>query len=145
MSRLLTLQEVAERLGLAETPRAVYSLPIPRSPLSPRRTRWAEEDVEEYRREQQIPSPRTIALLAAEDVLATPQAAPTSPGVYFLIRRGRIMYVGQSINPLCRLGQHAAERNFDSFVVLPCKQEDLSTIEGGYILKFRPPWNKSGL
>ena len=41
MSRLLTLGEVAERLGLSDTPRAVYSLPIPRSPLSPRRTRWA--------------------------------------------------------------------------------------------------------
>lgn len=51
VNRLLTLAEVAEQLGLSATPRAVYSLPIPRSVLSPRRTRWAEEDVEEYARE----------------------------------------------------------------------------------------------
>jgi hypothetical protein len=38
VSRLLTLLETAERLGLASNPRAVYSLPIPRSALSPRRT-----------------------------------------------------------------------------------------------------------
>ena len=48
MKLLLTLAEVAARLGLEGTPRAVYALPIQRTQLSPRRTRWNEADVEAY-------------------------------------------------------------------------------------------------
>lgn len=46
--QLLTLKEVAERLGLGHSPRAVYSLPVRRTQLSPRRTRWAEDDVDAF-------------------------------------------------------------------------------------------------
>src|SRR5437762_12059565 len=47
-ARLLTIVEVAARLGLQHTPRTVYALDIPRTALSPRRTRWHEGDVEAY-------------------------------------------------------------------------------------------------
>src|SRR5258706_593778 len=47
-ARLLTIAEVATRLGLQDTPRTVYALDIPRTELSPRRTRWHEQDVEAY-------------------------------------------------------------------------------------------------
>lgn len=143
--RLLTRDQVAAELGLADNPRAVYSLPIPRSPLSPRRTRWAADDVEAYRRQHCFARPPKTAVLDAGQILASPVAAPTKPGIYFLVLRGEIVYVGQSINPLCRLGQHAAERQFDSFVVLPCPVKELATIEGAYILALRPRYNKNGL
>jgi excinuclease UvrABC nuclease subunit len=79
------------------------------------------------------------------EILATPTIAPTQPGVYFLLRRGKIVYVGQSKNPLFRIGQHATRLKFDAFAVLPCAMEDLLVFEGAFILKFRPRYNKNGL
>ncbi|MFA5401424.1 MAG: hypothetical protein WC359_13325 [Dehalococcoidia bacterium] len=66
-------------------------------------------------------------------------------GIYFLLKDNEIVYVGKSDNVMKRISQHivADEKMFDSYCVLPVKDEDLSTVEARYIWEFAPRHNKS--
>jgi hypothetical protein len=61
-------------------------------------------------------------------------------GVYFLIKSGRVVYVGQSVNVHARLGQHK-EKDFDSYAYVPCQPQALDCMESLYIHALRPPLN----
>lgn len=64
-------------------------------------------------------------------------------GVYFLINRGRVVYVGQSVNVFARIAQHRASKTFErvAYVVLPIDRLDI--VESLYIHVLRPPLNGS--
>jgi hypothetical protein len=67
------------------------------------------------------------------------------PGVYFLISRGFIVYVGKSVNVASRVGQHLMDdaKQFDSIKVLSLPESDLEAVEKFLIYKFKPELNKS--
>lgn len=90
--KLLTLREVAAKLGVS--PRAVYVLPIARTQLSPRRTRWAEGDVDAFiaaRREASRPGAPRAVLRSKTMQAADPglRDAFRRAGVTVLPSRGR--------------------------------------------------------
>lgn len=93
------------------------------------------------RRDVELPA--TVTLLSADEILGQRIHAPSQPGIYFLIRRDVVVYVGQSTSPICRLGQHAFSIDFDSFMVLPCPRKHLVALEAAYIRMFKPIHNKA--
>jgi len=67
---------------------------------------------------------------------------PQLSGVYFLIRAGEVVYVGQSRDVAQRVATHCKRaRGFDRALVLPVPEEDLDAIEGAFIRALSPPWN----
>jgi len=67
------------------------------------------------------------------------------PGIYFLIRDGEIVYVGQSTcNILERIVSHLRNKDFDSFTVIHMTSDvDLNAVEAAYVYALRPEYNKS--
>ncbi len=93
-------------------------------------------------------------------------------GVYALMQKGVVVYVGKSKKPLVRLGFHANNRgrevdngyldngrrigrgmpnhngrgiNFDGIRFYPCMLGQIDTIEMALIKKFLPKYNKRGM
>ena len=67
-------------------------------------------------------------------------------GVYLLRgEQGEVLYVGQSVNCLARVGQHAADlaKVFSGVTVLECAPDDLEDLEGLLIQAIAPPLNTS--
>ena len=60
-------------------------------------------------------------------------------GVYFLIDRGEVVYVGQSVNVFSRMREHSKSKKFDSYVYINCSKGDLDILESLYIHVLRPP------
>lgn len=61
--------------------------------------------------------------------------------IYFLIKNGEVVYVGQTKNGLYRPFSHY-DKDFDKVYVLSCKEEGLDIVEDYYILKYQPIYNK---
>lgn len=81
--------------------------------------------------------------MSASDVIRSSQAYTGNVAwVYFLVRDGVIVYVGQTSNLRKRLGHHAQHKDFDSYSVLRCDDRYVDIIEAHYIRKFDPPLNK---
>lgn len=139
--QMLRPEDVAEILGVNRA--AVFKLPIPHYTLGKRLHRWSLPDVQKY-----IDSkPRPLEVLEAEQILAKATPAPNKAGIYFLIFEGEIVYIGQSICPLRRLGDHSTDKGkfFDAYVFVPCDWRDLSRLESVYIYKYQPKYNKVGI
>jgi excinuclease UvrABC nuclease subunit len=79
-------------------------------------------------------------LASAEAILNAAKPWQSFTGVYFLISKNKIVYVGQSVNVYARLSAHV-HKNFDSFTVIPCPKEHLNVLESLYIHMFDPPLN----
>lgn len=95
-------------------------------------------------------APRTVlrAQMSApyqrEEILAAAVHHPDPSGIYFLIRDGNIVYVGQSVNVLWRIAKHRYEgRKFDSYAVVGCSPEQLDDLERVYIRALVPEDNMS--
>jgi hypothetical protein len=63
-------------------------------------------------------------------------------GIYFLIRDGRITYVGQGRHIALRIAIHAKTKRFDSWAWLPCGVGDLLRMERHYIEVLMPEDNR---
>jgi GIY-YIG catalytic domain len=66
-------------------------------------------------------------------------------GIYFLLKDGKVIYVGQSSNVMARIGVHIAnpKKSFDSYSFFKVENyDDLNVIETYYIYKFDPLENK---
>jgi cell division protein FtsB len=61
-------------------------------------------------------------------------------GIYFLIKEGEIVYVGQSKNVFGRMNGHA-DKDFDYISFLPCRADELDLMEARYIVKYKPILN----
>jgi len=79
--------------------------------------------------------------LGLQEILALAFKVPAQPGIYFLIRNGEVVYVGQSAIPMRRLGDHARDKIFDSVAFVPCPLEDVKKVERQYIKQFQPVYN----
>jgi hypothetical protein len=78
------------------------------------------------------------ALKDVPNIHEIPAAHP--PGVYILMQGDEVVYVGQSINPSARLGQHTQDKLFDKAYLIPTN--DLLETEAIYINMFKPKYNK---
>lgn len=61
-------------------------------------------------------------------------------GIYFLIKDGSVIYVGQSTQPERRLLQHR-DKDFDSFRIIKCHVSKLLEYERRLIKLFNPVFN----
>lgn len=80
-------------------------------------------------------------LLRHEEIVEKAQPYEHFACVYFLIKGGRVMYVGQSVNGLARIKEHASCRDFDSYAYIKCDKKQLDGYESLYIHYLRPEWN----
>jgi hypothetical protein len=66
-------------------------------------------------------------------------------GVYFLVEGDEVVYVGQSVNPMARIGQHMKEKKglFSRafFIAVPLFM--LDSVEGGFIKMLSPRLNSA--
>jgi hypothetical protein len=64
------------------------------------------------------------------------------PCIYFLVEKGRVVYVGQTWSIYARIGSHAKSKLFDSVSMLNVHPDEMNNLEAAYILKFNPVYNK---
>lgn len=64
-------------------------------------------------------------------------------GVYFLLKGDVIVYVGQSVSIMTRLGEHKRDvgKDFDRVFVIECPAGNMTRMERMYIDKFKPIHN----
>lgn len=67
---------------------------------------------------------------------------PCLSAVYFLVDRGEVVYVGQSVNFLRRVLKHMEKKVFDRAFYVPTPMADLVATEKKYIRRFRPKYNR---
>jgi hypothetical protein len=78
-----------------------------------------------------------------------------SPGIYILCHKGEVVYVGQTIKPLSRIGNHYGNIKFDAVYFLRWPKDAqnmnifdikwrLDEVENKFISLFEPPANKTG-
>jgi len=78
----------------------------------------------------------------AEADLPTFTRSPDYCGIYFLLKGGLVVYVGQSVAVHVRVHQHVASgKDFDAYAVLPWPAAGLNDKEAEMILKYDPPLN----
>lgn len=68
---------------------------------------------------------------------------PKIAAVYFLLKAGRVMYVGQTKNLLIRTWLHELYKDFDEVRFLRCDPRDLNHVEQFWIRFFDPPWKSN--
>ena len=61
-------------------------------------------------------------------------------GIYFLLKRKKVVYIGQSTNIVSRIKCHS-NKEFDSFRVICCKKSKLHGYEKRWIVRFKPKYN----
>lgn len=66
-------------------------------------------------------------------------------GIYFLIKEGEVVYVGQSTNVFARVPKHRKDKEFDSWHWVPCERKNLNGMELFYLGMFKPTLNKDYL
>ncbi len=64
------------------------------------------------------------------------------PCIYFLVKAGEVVYVGQTWNIYARIGSHIKSKHFDSVSMFDAHPDEMNNAEAAYILKFNPVYNK---
>lgn len=62
-------------------------------------------------------------------------------GIYFLMRDGKVTYVGSSKNIYSRVGDHSQSKRFDYVRWIKVKEKKLYGVERDWILSLKPPLN----
>jgi hypothetical protein len=92
---------------------------------------------------------RMLAAMAAiphtqREILEAAVPARSLSGVYFLIHKDEVVYVGQSVDVLSRISRHRREgREFDSYSYMVCEPERMNELEALYITALMPWLNLS--
>lgn len=64
--------------------------------------------------------------------------------IYFIVKDGEILYIGQSKNFLVRFMAYK-KANYDYIRIIPCKPENLLAYEKRWILRYMPKYNERHL
>ena len=81
-------------------------------------------------------------MYSKEYILSIKKEKPKTSGVYFLIYKDEIVYIGQSKNIYKRIFDHKIK--FDSIAIIKCKGVfALKELEREYLIKFKPKYNKN--
>ena len=83
-----------------------------------------------------------INLLSREEIVQAALSRTALCGIYFLINKGHIVYVGQSTNIHMRIAKHIGTKEFDSFHFVECDRFILDEVEAAYIVALNPPLNR---
>jgi len=70
-----------------------------------------------------------------------PSRSDKTPYVYFLIRRHKIVYVGQTHSIRLRVHHHNCYFKYNSIRWIECEDKNLSYYEKRWIKKFQPEYN----
>ena len=62
--------------------------------------------------------------------------------IYFLLKDGIVVYVGQTTQGLIRPFTHK-DKDYDEMKIILCDEKELDIIEGKYIAKYKPIYNKA--
>lgn len=82
-----------------------------------------------------------VTLLTESEIVEQSDSIADCCGVYFLIKNGAVVYVGQSVNVHNRIMEHRAGKDFDRFAFVACAASALNMLESLYIHVLRPPLN----
>lgn len=84
-------------------------------------------------------------LFTAEHIAKKAMVYDRICGIYFLLKDDAVVYVGQSISVLTRLGEHKRDqgKDFNRVYVIECPPESMARLEAMYIDKFKPIYNVS--
>tara|TARA_R100000654_G_scaffold70892_1_gene101440 strand:- start:743 stop:1462 length:720 start_codon:yes stop_codon:yes gene_type:complete len=79
-------------------------------------------------------------MLLEKELVANSELYDSACGVYFLIHKNNVVYVGQSVNVFGRIHTHAQEghKNFDAYTYIPCNKKQLDVLESLYIHALAP-------
>lgn len=80
-------------------------------------------------------------LINYEGIVSSSAKYKSLTGIYFLILKGCIVYIGQSLNIHARIGQHCGRYDFDSWSFFECDKSELDLVESLYIQAYRPAFN----
>jgi hypothetical protein len=83
------------------------------------------------------------SLLRHDQIIESAKPWQQSSGVYFLIDKDKIVYVGQSVNIYARIPTHH-DKKFDKYAYIPCKPRLLNVLESLYIHLLQPKLNFTG-
>lgn len=86
-----------------------------------------------------IRAPKQLVSLK-RDLKRLPSSCYTS-AIYFLLSKGEVVYVGQSIGVARRIASHFGEKLFDDVVYYECPRDELDIHEAALIRHFRPVYN----
>lgn len=86
-------------------------------------------------------------LATKTQILAAASSFDRETGVYFLLNKGEIVYIGQSVHIRTRVDMHRQEKKieFDAVAYVLCDKKDLDFLESMYIYKFSPSCNGNTL
>lgn len=62
--------------------------------------------------------------------------------IYFLIKDGIVIYVGQTKHGLIRPLSHK-DKEYDTMKIIYCNEDELDILEDKYITKYKPRYNKT--
>ena len=63
--------------------------------------------------------------------------------IYYLLKDGEVVYVGQTTQGLTRPFFHDGEKDFDEVRIVHCEKKQLNVFESVAIEKYQPIYNKS--
>lgn len=63
------------------------------------------------------------------------------PSVYFLVREGKVVYVGQSLNAISRIANGHKDKKWDYALSLQVPADSLTVIEDAFIQALKPEYN----
>lgn len=81
------------------------------------------------------------ALLSEAQILEAAQFCVSTSGVYFLVEKQHVVYVGQSVNVHARIAAHRIDKTFSKFAYVLCDVAMLDRLESLYIHVLRPVLN----
>lgn len=65
--------------------------------------------------------------------------------VYVLFDGNNVVYVGQSVNPMSRIGTHNRDKTFTHYRIMACLKRRMNYWESLLISRYKPRYNKAGL
>lgn len=82
-------------------------------------------------------------ILEKNEILKLKKLDKPKIGIYFLMDKSEVVYIGQSINIDLRIAQHKrTDKEFDRTLYLECGAKELDLLEAAHIQEYQPRYNK---
>ena len=85
-----------------------------------------------------------IEISSINDLISLPKGSYQSGScIYFLCKKQKVVYIGQSTKLFSRLEDHVTKKDFDDVFFFHCPENQLSEIENALITYLKPKYNKT--
>lgn len=89
---------------------------------------------------------KKLKLRSEDNIVRYGRCYQAACGIYFLIKENHVIYVGQAINVMSRIIEHArCGRDFDTYNFIRCHRSQLDEWERAYINALMPPLNRDAI